>query len=196
MAATTLPGIAIWHSRATTAESSPPLSPTTSPRALAAVTCCRIHSAMVEAFRAIIRAQRQAGNWKLATGNSFLSHRLLRFALLDHPHKRIHQRRVELASALAIDLPDCLGDGPCRLVRTFLCQRVEDIRDGNDSAGQRNVGTTDSDIAAPVPSFVMVIGNFFGEPEDRESAPGQDPRADRRVRLDELELLGRQLAQL
>ena len=32
--AETVPGIAIWHSRATTAESRPPLKPTTTPRAL------------------------------------------------------------------------------------------------------------------------------------------------------------------
>ena len=46
----TLPGAASCESRATTAESTPPLSPTMKPRAPAAVICRRIHAAMRSLF--------------------------------------------------------------------------------------------------------------------------------------------------
>src|SRR4029078_9071914 len=57
------------------------------------------------------------GDWRLATGSSFLRHRQLRLALLDHPQEGIDQGRVELASALSIDFPKRAGYGQRRLVR-------------------------------------------------------------------------------
>src|SRR5262245_20097549 len=67
----------------------------------------------------------EAENWELET--SSLRHLLLRLALLDHAQEGIDQRRVELASALALDLRDGFGDRPCRLVGALLCERVEHI---------------------------------------------------------------------
>src|SRR6185436_15230461 len=145
MAATTFEGIAIWLRRATIAESSPPLNPTTSPRALAAVTCWRIQSTRSDECPPISNSPPGTGHAELSA--SFLRHRLLRLALLDHAHEGIDESGVELPSTLAIDLGDGLGNRPGRLVWTLLRQRVEDVGDRHNSSGQWNVGAPDSNIA-------------------------------------------------
>ena len=45
---------------------------------------------------------------------------------------------IELAAALLLDLGDRLVDGPRFLVGTLLGQRVEDVRDRDDAAGERD----------------------------------------------------------
>ena len=190
MAPTTWPGAAIWHSRATTAESRPPLSPTTSPRAPAAVTL--LPHPVRDIFRACAHGMRLA-----QVAGLLASDRHLRLALLDDAQERVDERGVELPAALPFDL----GDRPRPTGHAALYGRFC-VSASNTSAtatmrpasGMAIPG--DACVAVAVPALVVVERDLLRQAQDREAAARQDARADRRVRLHQLELLGGQLAQL
>ena len=60
-------------------------------------------------------------------------------ALFDHAQERVDQRRIELASALALDFGNRFDDRPGRLVRPLLRQRVEHVGHGDDASRKRDV---------------------------------------------------------
>jgi len=53
--------------------------------------------------------------------------------------ERVDDLGIELASAQPVDLVDCPVDRPGFLVWTAVGKRVEDIREGDDSAALRNL---------------------------------------------------------
>src|SRR5690348_16753388 len=106
----------------------------------------------------------------------------------DDAHERIDEVRVELPAALPVDLRDRVLHAPRVLVGTLLRQGVEHVRDRYDPAGKRDGVVRQAGVAAAVPALVMAEGDLLGDPQDREAAARENARADRRVRLDELEL--------
>ena len=120
----------------------------------------------------------------------------INWGLFDDAQERVHDVGIELPSALPIDLRDRLVHRPRRLVGPLLRQGVEDVGDRHDAPRQRDVGAADAGVAAAVPALVVGERDFLGQPQQRELAARQDARADRRVRLDDLELLRRELADL
>src|SRR5262245_36740008 len=136
IAPSTFAGAAIWHSRATTAESSPPLIPTAKPPAPDRESCSRSQTTT-------------------ASGRTRIAEELYQGLVLDDAEERVDEVGVELPAALAIDLAYRVADRPRRLVRPLLCKRIEHVGDCDDAAGERDVGTADAGIAAAVPSFVM-----------------------------------------
>src|SRR5215207_6585480 len=114
--------MAIAARPATTAESIPPLRPTTIPREPAAATRSFSHSAMSCARVCMtLFVRRRSG-----------------FAPLDHAQETVDETGIELASALAVDLADRVIDRPGVLVRPLLGERIEHVRHGNDPPGQWN----------------------------------------------------------
>src|SRR5215211_5772882 len=120
----------------TTAESMPPLKPTTMPRDPALATRAFIHSA------------RSLGRMCIRSG------RLEPVSTLDHPEKGIDEHGVELASAFALDLGDGIVDGPRVFIGTLLCERVEYVGDRDDASGERDRLAWDPRITAPVPALL------------------------------------------
>jgi len=76
-------------------------------------------------------------------------------------------------------------------------ERVEHVRDGHDPAGEGDVRLPQrAGIARAVPALVVGQRDLLGEPQERGAAAGEDLGADRRVRLDRLELVRGQPAGL
>src|SRR5262245_40733701 len=129
----TRPGTAIWQSRATTAELMPPLRPTTTPRAPAAVTRWRIHRASSLARR-LMSGHRGGRRRRRA---------------IDDPQEGVDERRIELPRSLTIDLGNRLADGPGGLVRPLLGERIEDVDDRHDPSRERYRVAGDARVAEP-----------------------------------------------
>src|SRR5688500_857484 len=174
---TTRPGTAIAASPMTSAESMPPLNPTTIPRALASATRAFIHSA--RSLAVVIMPARR-----------------LRFGTLDDAQERVDERGIELVPTLPVDFRNGIVDRPRVFVRPLLRQRVEDVRHRDHAAGEGDRVLRHADIAIAVPAFVMAESDFFSESQDRESAAGEDACPDRRVGLDEFEFRRGEFPQL
>ena len=69
--------------------------------------------------------------------------------MFDDPQKGVDERRIEMAPALPFHFGDRLVDRPRFLVGTLLNQRVEDVGDRDDPAGQRNRIPRDARVALP-----------------------------------------------
>src|SRR6185503_5067711 len=142
MTPTTLPGDASWQRRDTSAESMPPLSPNTNPRAPECASRWRSHST-IESVVTLMRRTISAGVLRERRRGG------------DDAQKSIDDAGVELPLALPVDLRDRFGDGPRRFVGALLGQRVEDIRDRDDAAGERDVGAAQAGVTLAVPAFVV-----------------------------------------
>jgi hypothetical protein len=94
--------------------------------------------------------------------------------------------RVELRSAGAEDLRDCLLERPGRLVRPGVGERVEDVGHRHDSSGQPDpLAAEPVRLPRPVPALVVAEGDLLAQPQHGEAAAGKDLRADGGVRLHE-----------
>jgi len=83
-----------------------------------------------------------------------------------------------IGCSLAIDFGDRFVDRPGRFIGTLLRQRIEHIGNGNDSPGERDIGSGSAVVAVSVPTLVMVVRDLFCEAKNGEPAAGQDARPD------------------
>src|SRR5688572_7132695 len=116
---TTLPGAAIAARPITTAESIPPLNPTTIPPERASATRSFIHSAISLAVLTVPA-------------------RPSCLAALDDAQECVDERGIELVSALPVDLRDGFVHRPGVLVGAFLREGVEHVRHRDHATGQRD----------------------------------------------------------
>src|SRR5262249_14775091 len=114
----------------------------------------------------------------------------------NHSHERVNDRRIKLIGALAIDLGNRVADGPRRFVGALLRQRIEHVGNRDDASRKGDVAAADAGVSAAVPSLMMREGDLFGQTQQRKLASRQNPRANCRMTLDDLEFLGRQPADL
>ena len=113
------------------------------------------------------------------------------------PREGLGDRGVETRAGLAEHLAHGGLDRPRVLVGTPVRERVEDVGDSDDAAGQRDRrGREPVRIAAAVPALVVGERDLLGHHQQLVGAAREDPRADRRVQLHRRELLGRVLAGL
>jgi hypothetical protein len=77
-------------------------------------------------------------------------------------HERVDHPRIELLSTLTADLGDRLVERPRFLVRTFVCQRIEDIGYGRDPAVERDLIARESSVSSTVPAFVLRPCDLLG----------------------------------
>ena len=88
------------------------------------------------------------------------------------------------------DLPGGVVDRPLLLVRPLVDEDVEHVGDVHQPADQRDVLPRQArGVALAVPALVVGARDVLRGLEQRRAALGEDPRADRGVRLDDLELL-------
>src|SRR5688572_22145461 len=146
------------------------MSGTTSPSAPVAVTR--------------VRSQATRSAERMCIGG--LSDRDVRRLLLDYAQERVDDLGIELPRPLTFDLGDGFDDRPRRLVGPLLCERVEDVGDGDDSPGERDLLLLDADVAVAIPALVVAEGDFLRQPQHAKPAARQDARADGSVRLDQL----------
>ncbi len=115
---------------------------------------------------------------------------------MDHCQEAVDQLRIELPIPLTGDFRDGIGDRPGRFVRALLGQRVEHVGHSHDPAGQRDGIALQPLVPFAVPVLMVAERNLFCHPQQAEAASREDPRADRRVRLDERELCFGELPEL
>ena len=104
--------------------------------------------------------------------------------------ERVERVRVELATPLCPHRCDYLVDRNREPVDAIADQRVEDVGDGDDPAGERNRLTRETTwIAAAAEPLMVRPGNLGAEVEQRLARTGEDAVAALRVGLDD-ETLG------
>ena len=73
-------------------------------------------------------------------------------------------------------------------------KRVEHVGQSDDAAGERDPVARQPRISIAIPALVVCESDLFRQLKDREPAPGENLRTNRRVRLHDLKLLGSELS--
>src|SRR5512138_156776 len=152
MAATTAPGAASCASLATTAESRPPLSSTTRPRAPAEATCCRIQRAMVSALATQRFCHRGIGPGRLRCGDvTSMRQAALKERRLGRPEGQLHAQTAE-----HVQLADREA-GPHRRARTAGARSERRVY-SEHSGEQRDVERVNANGGGRVPPDELYRG--------------------------------------
>jgi len=81
-----------------------------------------------------------------------------------HRDERVDERGVEVAPALELELAQGIRERPLGLVAARGEQRVEDVADGADARGQRDLLAAEArGVARPVPALVVRQRDRLGE---------------------------------